>query len=123
MTNETGRVLDRNTAGDFQAVSLGWSGRPDPDGNIYNYFHSTGGNNRMSYKNPEVDTLLEQARTVADPAERKKIYTQVTKIIADDAPFAFVRFPAEIKVWLPAVQGYVHIPDGMMRMTNVWLKK
>ena len=120
---EFATLLDRTNKGDFEAFSLGWSGRPDPDGNIYNYFHSTGGNNRNGYKNPEVDKLLEQARAVADPAERKKIYTQATKIIAEDAPFAFVRFPAEQKVWVPAVQNFVHVPDGMMRMTNVWLKK
>lgn len=120
---EFATLLDRTNKGDFEAHSLGWSGRPDPDGNIYNYFHSTGGNNRTGYKNAEVDTLLDQARAVADPAERKKIYAQATRIIADDAPFAFVRFPAEVKVRLPVVQGFTHIPDGMMRMTNVWLKK
>lgn len=120
---EFGTLLDRFNKGSFEAVSLGWSGRPDPDGNIYNFFHSKAGSNRSGYNNPEVDKLLEQTRAVADPAERKKLYTQVTTIIAQDAPMIFIRFPAEIKVWLPTVQGFVHNPDGMMRLSAVSLKQ
>ena len=120
---EFGTLLDRSNKGNFEALSLGWSGRADPDGNLYNYYHSQGGNNRGEYKNPEVDKLLDQARAVSDQGERKRLYTEATKIIADDVPQVFIRFPAEIKVWLPAVQGFTHVPDGMMRMTNVSLKK
>ena len=119
---EFATLLDRSNKGEFEAISLGWSGRPDPDGNVYNYFHSKGGGNRGNYNNPEVDKLLEQARAVADPAQRKQLYTQATKLIADDVPQVFIRFPAEIKVWQPAVQGFVHVPDGMMRLNAVSLK-
>ncbi len=120
---EFATLLDRSNKSEFEAVSLGWSGRPDPDGNVYNYFHSKGGGNRGNYNNPEVDKLLEQARAVAEPAQRKLLYTQATKLIAEDVPQVFIRFPAEIKVWQPAVQGYVHVPDGMMRLNAVSLKK
>lgn len=116
---EFGTLLDRSNASDYEAVSLGWSGRPDPDGNIYGYFHTDGGINRGGYSNPEVDTLLEETRAKATPEERKPIYSQVTKLIAEDAPMLFVRFPAEIKVWQPTVKGFVHVPDGMMRMDKV----
>lgn len=118
---EFGTLLDRTNNGDFQAVSLGWSGRPDPDGNIYNYFHSEGGNNRGGYANPDVDALLEQTRSEADQAARKALYTEVTTLIAEEAPMIFVRVPAESKVWQPSIKGFVHIPDGMMRMDSVWL--
>jgi peptide/nickel transport system substrate-binding protein len=118
---EFGTLLDRSNNSDFQAVSLGWSGRPDPDGNIYSYFHTDGGLNRGGYSNTQVDDLLEQTRKVADTSKRKDLYTQVTTLIAQDAPMIFIRFPAEIKVWQPVVKGYVHVPDGMMRMDKVWL--
>ena len=84
---EFATLLDRSNKGDFESVSIGWSGRPDPDGNIYNFFHSTGGNNRNGYNNPEVDKLLEDARVASDPAQRKTIYTQATKIIADERTY------------------------------------
>ena len=120
---EFGTLMDRSNASDYEAVSLGWSGRPDPDGNIYGYFHTDGGLNRGGYSNPEVDKLLEETRSKATPEERKPIYSQVTKLIAEDAPMIFVRFPAEIKVWQPTVEGFVHVPDGMMRMDKVSVKQ
>jgi len=116
---EFGTLLDRSNSSNFEAVSLGWSGRPDPDGNIYGYFHSDGGLNRGEYSNPDVDKLLEETRAKATTEERKPIYSEVTKMIAEDAPMIFVRFPAEIKVWQPTVKGFVHVPDGMMRMDKV----
>lgn len=120
---EFGTLLDRNDAGDFEAVSLQWSGRPDPDGNIYNYFITDGGLNRGGYSNPEVDDLLNQTRAVSDPDQRRQLYSEVCRLIAEDAPMIFIRFPAEIKVWQPAIKGFVHIPDGMMRLNTVWLEQ
>ena len=113
---------DRSNKGLFDGTVGTWSGRPDPDGNIYNYCHSSGGLNRGGYKNPEVDRLLEQARASGDTAERKRLYSQVSTIVADEAPHVFLRYPAEIKVWRPTVQGFVHIPDGMMRLKSVSLQ-
>jgi peptide/nickel transport system substrate-binding protein len=116
---EFGTLLDRSNAGDYQAVSLGWSGRPDPDGNIYGYFHSEGGLNRGSYSNAEVDELLDQTRAVSDQDERRALYSELLTIVAEEAPMIFVRFPAEIKIWQPVIEGFMHVPDGMMRMDGV----
>ncbi len=120
---EGSAFTDRSNRGNFEATIGTWSGRPDPDGNVYNYCHSSGGLNRGAYQNPEVDRLLEQARAVTDLAERKRLYTQVTRLVADDAPHVFIRHAAEIKVWQPAVEGFIHIPDGMMRLMTVSLKR
>ncbi len=120
---EGSAFTDRSNKGSFEATIGTWSGRPDPDGNVYNYCHSSGGLNRGSYKNTEVDRLLEQTRAVSDTGERKRLYTQVSKLVTDDAPHVFIRHAAEIKVWQPAVEGFVHIPDGMMRLTTVSLKR
>ncbi len=116
---EFGTLLDRSNAGDFQAISLGWSGRPDPDGNIYGYFHTDGGLNRGGYSNAEVDRLLDETRAVSDQDERRALYSELLKIVAEEAPMLFIRFPAEIKIWQPVVEGFVHVPDGMMRMDAV----
>lgn len=120
---EFGTLLDRTNGGDYQAVSLGWSGRPDPDGNIYGYFHTEGGNNDGGYSNPDVDSLLDEARSVSDQDERRSIYSELLTIVAQEAPMIFVRFPPQNKVWQPAVQGYVLVPDGMMRFDKVYLEE
>lgn len=120
---EFGTLLEMVNERNFQSVSLGWSGRPDPDGNIYSYFVTDGGNNRAGYSNTEVDELLNAARATSDNEERKQIYAEACTIIAEEAPMIFVRFPAQNKVWQPAMQGYVHVPDGMMRLDKVWLEQ
>ena len=119
-----GTVLgDRALKREYMASINGWSGRPDPDGNVFNFFHSKGAQNRSDYLNPEVDKLLEAARTTYDNAERKKFYSQANVLILDDSPIVFSQHRPEVKVMSQKVQGFVHVPDGMMRLWNVWLQK
>jgi peptide/nickel transport system substrate-binding protein len=34
---EFGALLNNEVSGNFQALALGWSGRPDPDQNFYDF--------------------------------------------------------------------------------------
>ena len=49
-----------------------------------------GGFNSGYYSNPEVDALLQQARTSTDQDERAELYKQMQQIVYDDAPWLFV---------------------------------
>lgn len=116
-----GTALAKETAKDFTCFQIGWSGRPDPDGNIYSFFYSTGGNNFESYKNPQVDSLLDKARTVYDQAQRKDLYTQAIKIGVTDVPRVYLWWPSDAKVWSPKAKGFVHVPDGLIRTKEMWI--
>ena len=59
---------------------------------------------------------------MSSPAERKKLYSEVTKILQDELPMVFIVHPIEPKAFSPRVQGYEAIPDGMMRFKDVWLR-
>jgi peptide/nickel transport system substrate-binding protein len=120
---EFATLLDRTLKQEFDASSLQWSGRPDPDGNIYNYFYSTGSGNRSQYKNPELDKLLDQTRAVSDQAERKRLYGEVNKILTEDDPMIFIQHRPEVKVMSPKLKGFVHVPDGMMRFAAVTISR
>jgi peptide/nickel transport system substrate-binding protein len=120
---EFATLLDRTLKQEFDASSLQWSGRPDPDGNIYNYFYSTGSGNRSQYKNPELDKLLDQTRAVSDQAERKQLYGQVNQILTEDNPMIFIQHRPEVKVMSPKLKGFVHVPDGMMRFAGVTISR
>ena len=120
---EFGTLLDRLNKKDYQCAVIGWSGRPDPDGNTYNFFVTGAGNNTESYSNKQVDDLLNKARTEYDQAKRKQIYSDAMKIVVDEVPIAFTYSPAEIKSYTPKLQNYQHVPDGMMRFKEVWLTK
>jgi len=71
----------------------------DPDA-LYALFHSSlvGGNfNWSCYKNPKADALLEQGRREADPAKRRAVYLEVSKLLIEDA--ASVPLVDELAVW------------------------
>ena len=51
---------------------------------------SEGGFNSGYYSNPEVDRLLEEARTATDQAARADLYKKMQQIVHDDAPWAFI---------------------------------
>ena len=108
----------------YDMTTYAWSGRPDPDGNTYQFFHTTPGVslNWSGISNPQLDQLLEQTRQVSDQAERKKLYSQAIQILHDEAPAVFIVHPVEPKAMSSKVQGYTAVPDGMLRFKDVWLK-
>ncbi|MCA1645242.1 MAG: ABC transporter substrate-binding protein [Chloroflexi bacterium] len=118
------RQLADGNSKTLESTTYTWSGRPDPDGNTYQFFHTTSGIslNWSGISNPELDKILEQTRTVSDHAERKKLYSQAIQILRDESVAVFIVHPVEPKALSSKLQGYVPIPDGMLRFKDVWLK-
>jgi peptide/nickel transport system substrate-binding protein len=121
---DSATLLSDGNSRNFEMISYQWSGRPDPDGNIYQFFKTTPGTslNWSGISNPKLDELLDKTREVSNQAERKKLYTEVVKILQDELPMLYTVHPIEPKAFSPRVQGYEPIPDGMMRFKDVWLK-
>ena len=124
VTVDGARQLADGNGKTYQMTNYAWSGRPDPDGNVYQFFHTTPGVslNWSGISNPQMDALLEQTRQVTDHTERKTLYSQIIQMLREDAPVAFEIHPIEPKALSPKLQGYVAIPDGMLRFKDVWLK-
>ncbi|QEE45387.1 ABC transporter substrate-binding protein [Rhizobium sp. WL3] len=78
-----------------------------------------GGFNSGYYSNPEVDALLEKARTSTDQAERGKLYGQVQQIVHDDAPWLFVANWKQNAVTIAAVQGFKLQPSFLLNLHGV----
>jgi peptide/nickel transport system substrate-binding protein len=105
----------------FQAALLGWSGRPDPDGNMYSWFHTNGGNNNMLYSNPEVDKLLDDARASNDQATRTQDYLQAQTLIAQDGPYVFLNHGVSIQASSTKVKNFLLLPTTIMEFASVYL--
>ncbi|WP_018130873.1 ABC transporter substrate-binding protein [Effusibacillus pohliae] len=120
---EFGTLLDQAKKGNFEAVQLGWSGRPDPDQNIFDFVVTGGSNNYSQYSNPEVDKLLNAARVEGDEAKRKALYDQAMKILNDDAEYIYFYHSNTVFGVSKAVKGFTYIPDGMIRTANLSLSK
>ena len=111
--------LSDQTAGNFQASQIGWSGRVDPDGNIHSFMTCSGGLNDSKYCKPEIDDLLNGARVSNDPAVRKQSYDAATAILAEDMPIIYLYHQTWLWALSDKVQGYVPYPDGMIRLQGV----
>jgi peptide/nickel transport system substrate-binding protein len=106
------------------ATLIGWSGRIDPDGNVYDFNYTGRPNNDSAYSNKQVDTLLDQTRTETDQAKRKVLYQQVQQITMVDDPSRIVySFNAAQLLTAKAVQGFNVFPDQLPRFETVWLQK
>jgi peptide/nickel transport system substrate-binding protein len=100
-----------------------WSPRPDPHIRFYNLFHSKGFDNTTSYSNPEVDRLLMEAASTYDIAARKALYNKLERLIVDDAPYVFLHWPQVTAGMSRRVQGFVWIPDLILRVRELSLAK
>lgn len=122
-TLEFGALLKAGEQNDFDALSLGWSGRIDPDGNVEPIFGSKGAFNYGKYSSPEIDTLITRARQTAGQDERKKVYQELARKINDDVAYAFTYFPPTSFAAVTSVKGFEVTPDGLMRFKKTWLSK
>ncbi|HEX8730934.1 MAG TPA: ABC transporter substrate-binding protein [Ktedonobacterales bacterium] len=114
-------LLADSAAHNFQAALLGWSGRPDPDGNMYSWFHTGGGFNDMQYSNPQVDAALDSARTTNTQSQRAQDYQQAETLMLQDAPYIFLYHGVSIQATSKNVQGYTLLPTGIMEFAQVSL--
>src|ERR1700761_4355380 len=108
--------------GNFQIFQINWSGRIDPDGNSYIFLHSGAPQNDGGYSNPEADKLMEDARAVSDPAQRKAIYEKLTKIILNDEPIIYIFHRTIVIAHSKKLQDYRSVPDGLVRVVGLKLK-
>jgi peptide/nickel transport system substrate-binding protein len=120
---DEGTVIDAISHARHEAAVIEWSGRPDPDFDIYPFVTESGlgSFNYSAYTNARVQTLLDAARYLIDMSLRRRAYGEVTRILADDVPYVWLYFPKEYKLVSTRVHGFVHVPDGMMRFRTVWL--
>jgi peptide/nickel transport system substrate-binding protein len=89
LAEEWGLFITAVGDGDFQiaAVNAGDNaGIPDPTA-IEEVYRTGGAANYTGYSNPEVDDLLDQASSLVDIEERKPLYAEVQRILAEDLPF------------------------------------
>ncbi len=116
---EFGALLSVSEAHKYEAMLLGWSGRPDPDANLYQFVITGSLNNRSAYSNPKLDVLLDAARVLTTSDLRKRAYAQIMDTLNDDLPILYLYWPKEYKALRSNVQGFVHVSDGMLRLRHV----
>jgi ABC-type transport system substrate-binding protein len=80
-------------------------------------------NNAAFYKNPELDALLDRGRRELEPAARREIYARATRIVCDDAPWAFTSTYRFYDVHQPYVRGFHLHPVWQDDVSGIWLDR
>jgi peptide/nickel transport system substrate-binding protein len=114
--------LKQSEAGDYQAFLIGWSGRTDPDGNLYIFHKTKAPQNVAQYSNADVDKALDDARLVSDMQKRKAIYEGVTKRILEDDPILYLYHAKVLIAHNVKLDGYKQMPDGLVRVIGLKFK-
>lgn len=114
--------LNEAEAGRFGAYMLNWSGRTDPDGNIYVFTRGGTPQNYGRYANPEVDRLLDEARVTPDRAKRKALYERLTGILVEDGSIVYLYHRPVIIAHTTRLEGFKAYPDGLVRVVGLTLK-
>lgn len=114
--------LQAAARGDFEAYYIGWSGRTDPDGNLWSFIYSRGPQNDSRYSNAEVDRLLDAARVESDPEKRIALYEQMYRIaVVEDRSRLYLWHRKNIVAHTARLSGFVAVPDGLIRVRDLRL--
>ncbi|KAF0676077.1 ABC transporter substrate-binding protein [Profundibacterium mesophilum] len=118
-SKEFATMLADQSAGDYTASQVGWSGRVDPDGNIHQFMTTDGGINDSKFSNEEVDRLLDEARVVTDTDKRKESYDAARDILVEELPIIYLYHQTWIWGLADEIEGFTPYPDGMIRLEGV----
>jgi peptide/nickel transport system substrate-binding protein len=118
-STEFATSLNMADKGDFEAYVLAWSGRADPDGNVFSFHGCKQPLDYAGYCKQEVDDLLNRSRTTLDPAERKKIYGELAAIVLKDRPIVYLFHRHWLWAYTNKLSGLRTIPDGLVRVQGL----
>ncbi|OCL27555.1 peptide ABC transporter substrate-binding protein [Orenia metallireducens] len=120
-----GTYIDKVDNGGTEIFRLSWGADyPDPDNFLYVLFHSKNagpGGNGAFYKNPEVDRMLDKARSMESGKDRIALYQKIEKQIVEDAPWIPIYYYTTIALVKPFVNNYHLTGQNPLPLTNVWL--
>ncbi|MEM6693417.1 MAG: ABC transporter substrate-binding protein [Pseudomonadota bacterium] len=117
-----GRV-NPGLAGEADAAQMAWMTN-DPDTLPYlalrtGAWPEEGGFNSGYYSNPEVDALLEEARTATEQERRAELYRKMQVIVQEDAPWVFVANWKQNAVTSDRVEGFGLEPSFFLLLHDV----
>jgi peptide/nickel transport system substrate-binding protein len=114
--------LNESEAGRFQAFQIGWSGRVDPDGNLYIFDKCKAPQNVSGICDKDVDAWLDQARLTNKFEERKAIYEKVARKVLDEENIIYLYHQRVLVAHTDRLTGYKQVPDGILRVVGINLK-
>jgi peptide/nickel transport system substrate-binding protein len=108
--------INQSDAGNYEMYIEGWSGRIDPDQNIYQFWHTQASLNSSGASSPQIDELLDQARTTNSQSERKQLYGKLVRLLNQDNSLIYVYDQVNYMAVSKKVAGIEYFSDGIPRV-------
>jgi peptide/nickel transport system substrate-binding protein len=109
---EFATIVQNGNTGDYQALSLGWSGSVDPDGDVYPLFYTAAGFNFAKYSNPDADKAMDTGRQTLDQTKRAQAYNDFQKILLQDQPMIVLYSENQLVTVRKTVQNWPNNYNG-----------
>lgn len=107
----------------FEAIILGWQMSVNPPDALQIWHSSQAdnkGSNHISYKNKEVDRILEEYRREFDEQKRIQLYRKFQRILNEDQPYTFLYMPKTAVAYHKRFSGVEVLPIGGLRPRDWW---
>ncbi len=91
---------------------------PDPGYSTFLYFDDKSYVDYSNYSNPKVNELIEGGLQTLDDNARKATYTQVQKILMDEAPWGFLAYPKYVLARKAGLKGFTYYTSNNLRFQD-----
>ncbi|AFC31605.1 oligopeptide ABC transporter oligopeptide-binding protein [Paenibacillus mucilaginosus 3016] len=108
----------------FESIFYGWniSGDPNPKG-IWHSAEIEHGLNNVTYKNPEVDKLIDEDLQTFDTNKRKELLGKIDALIAEDQPYTFLYSPTTTVAYPANLEGFNPARDSLREVEKWYFTK
>lgn len=112
-------AINEAIAGTYDAAPIGHSGRVDPHENTWQHHHSNGVFNWMGHSDPELDALIEEAKSIVGFEERRAAYKEIVSRIQKERSQIYLLQDNILIGARSNITGFVLSPDGLFALKNV----
>ena len=109
-------TLARAEAGQFEMFQIGWSGRVDPDQNIFSDWYPGAALNYTGANYPALNSLLLQARQSTSVSERHALYTRIVQLLHTERNIIYLWDDKFYLGLSKKVTGVQYLPDSLIRL-------
>ena len=118
-STEFATSLNLADKGQFDAYVLAWSGRADPDGNLFSFYGCKQPLNYSGECRPQWDDLLNRSRNTLDTSGRIKVFATLAAEAAQEIPIVYLYHRNWLWAHNKKLTGLKTIPDGLVRVQGV----
>ncbi|MES3001952.1 MAG: ABC transporter substrate-binding protein [Pseudomonadota bacterium] len=105
--------------GQFDAYVLAWSGRADPDGNLFSFYGCKQPLNYSGECRANWDDLLNRSRSSLEPSERIKVFATLAAEAAKERPIVYLYHRNWLWAFNKKLTGMRTVPDGLVRIQGL----